>query len=431
MKLRWLLVLAVLGAAVLAGCGSSDDGDGSSASTQSTSTTKAPTGTPIKVGVVGPTGTPAFNFAFDIASVRAGVRALNASGGLAGHPVEAVYCNDKGDPNQTAACARQMVDERVIGVFGGALLNGGTVLTPALEKAGIPQVGLTPISGPEYNSKNVYLFGTGGNGIYSVLAAYAAEHRIPTAIAQADNATVKPLVAALDAIMRQGGSAFTASVLVAPTQADFAPLVQAASRNDTRAVMPFLGAEQATQLIAASESAGMGFDWFSGYVFTKADADKIGGEATLDRMMTAQQFPPLTADNAVVKQFVADMDAEAAAGDADAEIGQPGGQSAQVSTGWLGIWALQQIVEEQGLRDVTAASFKAALDSTRDLDMGGVMPAWTPNAPGPRGLSRAANDTYFLIGWKDGEPTLLLDDPVNVADVYAGKTAAVDAFGDE
>jgi ABC-type branched-subunit amino acid transport system substrate-binding protein len=159
----------------------------------------------VKIGIVAPKGTAFFNEDSEIGAVKAAVRLVNASGGWNGTKLKVVYCNDKGDPNTTAQCARQMISEKVVGVFGGALLNGGTVLTPALKKAGIPQVGLTAISNPEFNASNVYLFGTGGNVNYSVLAAWAATRKVPTSIVYTDNPTSTPLVDILKNIMKKKG----------------------------------------------------------------------------------------------------------------------------------------------------------------------------------------------------------------------------------
>jgi ABC-type branched-subunit amino acid transport system substrate-binding protein len=414
----------------VAGCGSSDDDTSTASGGGSTSTAAAdaPGGTPIKIGMVAPTGTPAFNENFEIASVKAAVRGFNARGGIDGHPIELVYCNDKGDPNTTASCARQMISEKVSAVVGGALLNGGTVLTPTLQKAGIPQIGLTPISGAEYNAPNVYLFGAGGNLSHSVLAAFGATHKIPTAVVASDNPTAKPLVDALDGVMKAGGTAFTAHALVASNQADYAPLVQAASRNGTKGVLVFLGAEQATQFMSAAESQDSGFDWFTAYLWSKADADKLGGAGIFDRMITAQQFLPLTSENPVVKQYVADMKAEQDSGDGDAQIGAAGGQTSSITGGWLAIYALDKILKQQNVTDISSANVVKALNATKDLDMQGVMPPWTPNAAGPKGMVRAANDKFYLIGWKNEEPYLLLKDPVSVADVFAGKTASINPF---
>src|SRR4051812_10857911 len=69
---------------------------------------------PLKIGIIAPSRSPAFNLPTSIAAAKAGVRALNARGGLHGHKIDLVYCNDKNDANQAQACARQLVGDKVI-----------------------------------------------------------------------------------------------------------------------------------------------------------------------------------------------------------------------------------------------------------------------------------------------------------------------------
>jgi len=64
-----------------------------SATTAESASTGAPsfTGDPIKIITIWPTGTTEANFPEGVAGVRAGVRALNARGGINGHEVQVDY----------------------------------------------------------------------------------------------------------------------------------------------------------------------------------------------------------------------------------------------------------------------------------------------------------------------------------------------------
>ena len=50
--------------------------------------------------------------------MRAAARAINAAGGVNGHPLVVDSCNDQGDPNLSATCARKMVSDHVVATFG-------------------------------------------------------------------------------------------------------------------------------------------------------------------------------------------------------------------------------------------------------------------------------------------------------------------------
>jgi hypothetical protein len=75
-----------------------------------------------------------------------------------------------------------------------------------------------------------------------------------------------------------------------------------------------------------------------------------------------------------------------------------------------------------GKSDITAASVTQALDSAKDVDLGGVIPAWTPTAPGPEGFTRVSNTSYYLVQFNaDGTSTQVSSKPVALSDVVAGK----------
>src|SRR5437867_1744571 len=89
----------------------------------------------IKVGFIGANGTAVANWPHATAEAKAAVRGWNSRGGLHGHKLELVYCNDKNDPNLGIACARQMVKEKVIAVVGGGAFASGAQITAILGKA--------------------------------------------------------------------------------------------------------------------------------------------------------------------------------------------------------------------------------------------------------------------------------------------------------
>ena len=71
----------------------------------SSSTSSRAAAATVKLGVIAPEGVST-NYPGSQAAAKAAIAGLNARGGLSGHPVELVYCNDKGDPNIATQCAR-------------------------------------------------------------------------------------------------------------------------------------------------------------------------------------------------------------------------------------------------------------------------------------------------------------------------------------
>jgi hypothetical protein len=259
-----------------------------------------------------------------------------------------------------------------------------------------------------------------------VLAAFAAQKKLPTSIVETDNPSTKPLVDVLKGIMGKKGASFKAEALVSGTQADFAPVVQKSVSGGAKAVLTFLGPDQAQAYNSALIKSGYKGGIFTSYVWTKGDIAKLGGGSVLSQMMTAQQFLPVQeTSNPLVKKFVTDMKAELASGDKDAHVGGPGGEQSTVSGGWLAVWAMAQIAKKQNLKTITAKTVTAALKKTKSLDMQGLMPTWKPNAKGPTGTTRAANDKYFLFRWKNNKIVQLTKSAVSIADIFAGKADSV------
>ena len=141
----WLVLVAVLSvfSLIAAACGDDDDDASSaSASEPAEAPAEAPAEEPaeapaeepaeepapepepepkdpIKVMVI----TPEDNDILIIPEARIGVQAaaerINSEGGVQGHPIEVLTCNDQNDPNTAASCAREAVDAGVVAVVGG------------------------------------------------------------------------------------------------------------------------------------------------------------------------------------------------------------------------------------------------------------------------------------------------------------------------
>ena len=77
---------------------------------------------------------------------------INNAGGLNGHELELITCNEGADPNKAADCARQAVDEGVAAMVGGFTANGDAIM-PILEEAGIPWFAPPGISSAELSSE--------------------------------------------------------------------------------------------------------------------------------------------------------------------------------------------------------------------------------------------------------------------------------------
>ena len=135
-----LLALVALAAAV-AGCGGS--GGGSSApTTTATTAANAPTGAPLRIAAfVNATGQVLSGEQHAADVLQAWARAANAAGGVAGHPVDVVVEDTRGDaPTASAKAAAVAADHSIVAAL---MFDSGIegVIARGLTKAGIPVVG--------------------------------------------------------------------------------------------------------------------------------------------------------------------------------------------------------------------------------------------------------------------------------------------------
>jgi branched-chain amino acid transport system substrate-binding protein len=75
-------------------------------------------------------------------AIRAWVAHVNASGGLAGHPVRVIMADSGGDPTRALAIARRFVEQdHVIAIFSPYMFSDESVVVKYLEEKGVPQIG--------------------------------------------------------------------------------------------------------------------------------------------------------------------------------------------------------------------------------------------------------------------------------------------------
>lgn len=102
------------------------------------------TGSPIKLGdIESVADTPEFGPGEDVAADY-----INSQlGGINGHPVQIVHCDEKLSPSVAATCTQQFIQAGVVGVIGYPLV-WDSVQLPAIERAGIPDLTIAA-SAPE------------------------------------------------------------------------------------------------------------------------------------------------------------------------------------------------------------------------------------------------------------------------------------------
>jgi ABC-type branched-subunit amino acid transport system substrate-binding protein len=152
MRRRCLLALPAILAIALAACSSS-----SSATSSGTSgtTSSGTSGGDIKVMVIAPFTLPVQPSKANYDAVRIQAALQNAKGGINGHKIDVIGCDDQSDPNVGAQCAQQAVRDHVAALLGVFTLVSANIW-PIVNAAGIPEIGLVQYGAGDMTSPNAW-----------------------------------------------------------------------------------------------------------------------------------------------------------------------------------------------------------------------------------------------------------------------------------
>jgi branched-chain amino acid transport system substrate-binding protein len=242
-----------------AGCGSSSGSattGGVAATTAApASTTAALTGDPVKIMMIlSVTG----QFAPDpagVAGAQAAAAAINAAGGIKGHPVQIEPCDEADSPDKSAACGRQAVADKVVAVY--AVSNFEDKWRPAVEAAGIPMVGGEANSTGTNQSKLYFPLATGNLGLVvsDGTTCGLAGSKKPVAVV-VDIAAAQFLAAFIDAGLAPFNLKTTAKIAIPPTATDLSSFAAQAVQSGADCVALALNNEIALRYIPALAQAG-------------------------------------------------------------------------------------------------------------------------------------------------------------------------------
>ncbi|KOU23862.1 lipoprotein [Streptomyces sp. WM6372] len=165
------LVATAMGTCLVAGCGVLPGGSGGSGGT-------------ITVMTFAPQDTKATNMPGMPGMAKAYEAWVNSKGGINGHKLRVLTCNEKNTPNGAADCARKAIDEKAVAVVGSYSQHGRAFMAP-LEAEGIPFIGGYGVSSEEFQSTLSFPV----NGGQPVLLA-GAGHQLGKACSQV--AIVRP-----------------------------------------------------------------------------------------------------------------------------------------------------------------------------------------------------------------------------------------------
>jgi ABC-type branched-subunit amino acid transport system substrate-binding protein len=370
----------------LAACGGDDKDDSSSKPSQDPDVTF--TGDPVTVMTITADGTDTLNVPEIVDIAEGAVVQINNDGGLGGHELKLITCNEGADPNKAADCARQAVEEQVSAVVGGFTANGDTIM-PILEDAGIPWFAPPGISGAELSSSDSYPIMSGVLGLAGLGARAAEDGCESTAAVNYDLPTSGQISQLIDIGLASAGGDPSTPIKVPPTTTDFSSIAQEVSDYDCAVV----GTPPQALLGIATAGASLGSETKYYVVpggLTSSATDQ--GGAALEGAVTLSSFT--TEDDPMwddAKQAVGDL--------SDSENG--GWSAMYLQNTWVAFRTFLSLIKNND--DLSAAGVKAKLDATTAVDTDGFTPpfSFASGFPAP-GLNRVFNHQALSISVEDG-----------------------------
>jgi hypothetical protein len=210
-------------------------------------------------------------------------------------------------------------------------------------------------------------------------------------------------------------------IYVSPTAADYTSTVARVKNANCTHVLFLVAANQVSQYIAAAKRGGVNTKFYGGQFMPAKEAANIPGGLKINNDFTiAQELPsPYQTGNKVLAQFRKELAAQRKTGDSLATLPN---MFIYPQKCWLSIYAVEKLVESKKIKTIDAPTLMRELSAVKNLDLGGVIPAWTPSKTSVIAGQSRVNSTYgYLISSKNGKTYNTLVKPFNLKQALQGR----------
>jgi ABC-type branched-subunit amino acid transport system substrate-binding protein len=319
-----------------------------------------------------------------LTGITAAVDAINADGGINGHPLKLSSCNDQDDPNVAQSCAEEAVSNHDVAVVTGNDAHTEQVM-PVLQHAGIPMVG--NITNTIYDATSPVSFpgapgGYNGNGADAVAAKAAGCKKavtvtviVPGATATIEDTTVAGL--------KRAGVAVVKKLNVSSTATSFTSSVAAASAAGADCLVGVLTEPETTALMAQMRQSGGGMKLLVAGV-NVSPLSTLDGVGNGTYMFSFSAVPEESNPPAALATVDKDLE----------KYGHVSGVQAIDPTGYTAFASVLLLAD--ALRNVhgayTAKTVLAAMGHLHDASSDGIYPPYTTSkSTGVKGENREFN----------------------------------------
>ncbi|WP_395362336.1 ABC transporter substrate-binding protein [Streptomyces sp. YH02] len=360
---------ATAGASLLTGCGVLPGTTGGSRE-------------PVTVMTWAPDQTRATNMPGMPAMAQTFARWVNSQGGIDGHELRILTCNEHNTTAGAAACARRAVREKAVAVVGSYSQNGRAFMAP-LEAAGIPYIGGYGITEDEFTSPLSYPVNGGQASLVAGHGMQLAEACRKVSLVRPDTLAGDKLPDLLNSGLRKASHR---SAIDIPAVEDAAEYTESATRAREKA-----GDEDGCVTAVLGERTQTFFDSFRRLPEQESDGDDGKGEqdgVRISSVLGSVGQPVIDrtggAHSPFEGAFVTGWYPEASDQSwapmrkvirehafADNRVDPA---DAGVQTTWIAYTVLKEVVESLDADRITATQIAYALDRGARIDTGGLTP---------------------------------------------------------
>jgi ABC-type branched-subunit amino acid transport system substrate-binding protein len=395
MRSPWRIAAAVTAVALLAAaCGSSS----------SSSTAPKLSGEPIVIGQITPLTGAALSLAESGVAMTAAVKYFNDHGGLFGRPLKLVQCNSNDLPNQEVACAQTLVNDGAVAEIGGDLDFNVAAAQATLVSAHIPRIAMLRATVGEYQTATDYdptagtLLGVASLPVAAVLAGCKR-----VSIVTLDAPAASGFKALINPIVAVAGGTLTNVVLVPSGAADYTQYLLQAEAGNSCATVVALGVTQANAFMDVYNQLKPSLKLvLPSATYTSADLAKLGSapkQALFSYAVPGADdpgVPGLKNLMAILDQGGSGMTPATTSGNSELAV--------------LGMQAFMEAMNQYKSHldtkgTITGTDVIDAMNAAKDLNLWGVVPAWTPSTKLSAGpvfgsyFENISNPMEYSIRW--------------------------------
>ena len=298
----------------------------------------------------------------DVQGAEAAAAAINASGGIQGHPLKITDCNDTSvsDPSSAEACARNLVSNSSVVAEVGDYQASQQQTNEILLASNVPNIAPAPISTSVFGGSNAFIFQGLAAAAGATVLADAGAKQISVAYTDVPAAALAVTFNQI-ALKDARGLTLLGGIPVPLTATDLTPEVTQGSKGD--GVSLALEPTQAAQWLVAAKEGGFKTKLSSAATSLVPSVLKSLGK-NANGLVVACGLPPVTSSQPGVVRYNKEM-----------KKYEPKATLDEISlNSWLGTWAFAQVARTIS-GPISRASVLSAFSNLTDFNVFGILPS--------------------------------------------------------